>query len=177
LVSPEYFGHGVIWYIPPDQKLDTNITSIASFRRNAIEHDFTTALIYRLQKKKRFESGKQSNVDNTFTEDTSAIFHLVIIWKADNSYNQYINTMLIRHNSIITWNEDKLSKLYTMHRNIYRYNQILEDTWQLDDETALMTTSKWGRMNHEIEITISEGIRRYNPMRPLQIPPSIWCDW
>jgi hypothetical protein len=52
LVSPAYFGHNVIWLKSPDQKVDTDTMIRANFGKSITKKEFTSALIYKLQRKK-----------------------------------------------------------------------------------------------------------------------------
>jgi hypothetical protein len=172
LVSPTYFGHNAIWYIPPDQKVDTNAATKASFGRDVTKDEFINALIYKLQRKKCSESNDQSSADSAFTEDTSANIQLLVIWSL-NKYEIYVRALLIKHNNTIIWNEDTLEKLQSMYLAPHRDNYDTKDTWLLDDATMLMTTLKWKKMRHTTEIIITEGIKEDDSMEPLWIPSSI----
>jgi hypothetical protein len=167
LISPVYFGHDVIWHILPDQKVDANTMTRASFRRNTAKSDSMIALIYKLQRKNH-NPNNQSGANNT--KNTSTNHQLLVIWGVDNSHKLCVNIMLIKHNNIITWDEDKLKELYSMHHALHEVYCVIEDTWLLDNEIVLMTASGWGIVNHAIEIIISKGTRKYNSMKPLYIP-------
>jgi hypothetical protein len=142
----------------------TNTTTRASFGINAIKEGFTSALIYKLQKKNH-DSNDQSDVDDT--KDTSTSLQLLVAWKVDGYHRYCTDTMLIRHRNTITWDEDKLMKLYSMHYALRRNNRI-NDTWLLDDG-VLMTTLKFGKEEHTIEITISEATKEDNYLEPIWI--------
>jgi hypothetical protein len=167
LVSPTYFGHNVIWHIPPDQEVYTNASTGASFKRNAAERDFTTALIYRLQRKS-CNCNDQSNANSALTKGISTNIQLVVIWRVYNSYKFHVNVMVIEHGDVITWDEDKLKRLYSMHRALHTYGPIIEDTWLLDDETVIMISSRL-KVGRTIEITISEGASKDSLIRPIWI--------
>jgi hypothetical protein len=149
LISPEYIGHHVIWHIPPDHKVDANTTTEASFRKQTIEHDFTTALIYKLQRKHHHS--------NTHSQ-------LVIIWRVDHKID--VHVMFINH--IMDWDQDRLKELYTNYLTLYRNDP--KNIWILDNTTALMTTLKQKEEKHTIEITISRGMREDDFMHPIWIP-------
>jgi hypothetical protein len=168
LISPVYFGHNAIWIRLPDQKVNSNTTTKASFGRGVNDHEFANALIYKLHKKKYIESNDQSNKDSTFTKNSSTSLQLLIIWK----YNEHIlcvRALLIKHSNAIIWNEDTLEKLYFMHLPLCKDDDITKDTWLLDDATVLMTTSRWKRDSRAFEITISEETRRDETMEPLWV--------
>jgi hypothetical protein len=194
LVSPTYVGHNAIWIKPPGQNVDVNTTIKASFGRDINEYEFESALIYKLQRKKRLESNDQSNEDDTSIEDTSTSIQLLVMWGSDNWHSLHIRALLIKHSSTVTWNEDTLEKLHSMHlallnkvppidisgmpRVDYSIEDnsfieedrlIVEDTWLLDDAKVLMTTSKWKQNSSTFEIVISEGTREDGTMEPLWV--------
>jgi hypothetical protein len=140
----------------------------ASFGDKLSTTEFTSALIYKLQRKKYLESNDQSNANSKFAEETSTSLRLLVIWRLDNEYNICVRALLIKHSNTITWNEDTLEKLYSMHFSLLRDDDIIEDTWLLDDTTVLMTTTKW-KMSHTIEITISKVTRKDGTMVPLWV--------
>jgi hypothetical protein len=177
LESPVYFGHNVIWFRSPDQKVDTNTVTRASFGRYILETKLVNALIYKLQMKKRCESSDQSNVDNMPTEDTSTSLQLLVIWKSNDmdKYRLFVRALLIKHSNTIIWNEDTLEKLYSMYLAPFGDDCNIKDTWLLDDATALITTSNWNDMNFETKITISKGTREGDSIEPLWVSSSI-CD-
>jgi hypothetical protein len=164
LVSPSYFGSDVIWHIPPGHNVDVNTVTRVCFRKNIFKQKFTTALLYKLQRK----NGLKSNVDNT--KDTSTNIQLLVIWKFDGDYIFCVNLVLIKHSNTITLDENKLERLHSMHRALHNNDHAIEETWLLDDATVLMTTLKWGKVNHAIEITLSKGTRKYDSITPLCVP-------
>jgi hypothetical protein len=172
LISPVYFGRNVIWHIVPDQKVNANTVARTSFGREMFKTEFASALIYKLHRKKLPESNDQSNENNIFAEDSLASIQLLIIWRFNNQYDFCVRALLIKHSNTITWNEDTLEKLHSMHLSLCRDDDITEDTWLLDDETVLMTTSKW-EVGHTVEITISEGTRKDDTIEPLWVSSSM----
>jgi hypothetical protein len=172
LVSPAYFGRDAIWIRFPDQKVDANAITRASFGRNIEKDDFESALIYKIQRKCR-KSNNQSGADNTFTEDASTSLQLLVIWRFSR-FKFSARVLLIKHSNAITWNEDTLEKLYSMYLGLLRDKRDIKDIWLLDDTTVLTTTSKWkGFVDYATKITISEGTREDNAMGPLGVPSSL----
>jgi hypothetical protein len=169
LVSPVYFGKNAIWHILPDEKVDINTMTRASFRRDASIHGFESALIYEIQRK-NIKSNDQSNVNNTKEKSTS--IQLLVILRRDDSGECSIRAVLIKHSVTITWDEDTLEKLYSIHLALLRSYDI-KSTWLLDGETVLVTASKWRSINSPIEITISEGIRDDTSTEPLWVSSSM----
>jgi hypothetical protein len=64
LISPVYFGHNVIWHVPPNQKVDVNTTTRANFGKESFKLESASALIYKLQRKKSLRLDDQSDLDN-----------------------------------------------------------------------------------------------------------------
>jgi hypothetical protein len=170
LVSPEYLGYDVIWHILPDQKVNANTMTSAAFKRDISKLGFTTALLYKLCRRSH-NSDDQSNADNT--KDTSTNIQLLVIWRSVNRYEFRVNAILIKHESTITWDKEKLMKLCSMYRTLNKYDRIIEDTWLLDDEAVLMTILKWGAEKHTIEITISEATKKDDSIEPLWVPSNM----
>jgi hypothetical protein len=168
LISPVCFGHNATWHISPDQKVDTNAIIGASFGRSLFEIEFSSALIYKLQRKKRLESNGQSDVNSVFTEDTLTSVQLLVIWRINDDYDFCVRALLIKHSNTITWNENALEKLHSTHLFLCKAAGNIEDTWLLDDAAVLVTTSKW-KVGRTFEITISEGTRKDDTMEPLWV--------
>jgi hypothetical protein len=132
--------------------MDPNTMTNVAFRKDIIGNGFTTALVYKLQKKKHPES----NMDNTKENH-----YLFITWNVCNSYDFSVNALLITHSNTVTWNEDKLNKLHTTYYALRKHGPIIEHTWRLDDTTAFTTTLKW-QLDLTTEITISERTSKDN---------------
>jgi hypothetical protein len=165
----------VIWIRSPGQKVDVNTVTSASFGISTAKLEFASALIYKLQRKKRFGSKDQSNVSNTLTEGTSISLRLLVIWGYNVKYENRstVRALLIKHSDEITWNEDKLEKLHSMYFDLLKDDYSIKDTWLLDDATVLITTSRWRSRDCVTKITISEGTRKNDSMEPLCVPSSI----
>jgi hypothetical protein len=173
LASPVYFGNNVTWHIPPDRKVDINTATEASFGRDVTKDECASALIYKLQRKKRFESNDQFSVDNTFTEDAPTSLRLLVIWRFIDKSEVSLRALLVKHSNVITWDEDKLEKLHSMHLDLLRDDEVVKDTWLLDDVTALMVILRWKSGRYITEITISEETREDDSEEPLWVPSSI----
>jgi hypothetical protein len=182
LVSPVYFGHNAIWLKPPCQKVDANTIISASFGKNAFQREFESALIYKLQRKRSLVSGNQSGTNDTSIENSSTSLQLLVMWMPGYEfYKFYVRVILINHSDAITWNEDKLKELYSVHFELFKDyyyvkntwssgdRAMLMDTWLLGGTTVLMTTSKWNEESCVHEITISEGTREDNSIEPLLV--------
>jgi hypothetical protein len=139
------------------------------FGEELFKPEFSSALLYKLQKKESLEFNDQSNADSIFAEDTSTNVQLLIIWRYNNECEVCVRSLLVKHSNIITWDEDTLDKLYSMYLFLCKDDNIIEDTWLLNDATVLITTSKWKGESREFEIIISEGTRKDGTMEPLWI--------
>jgi hypothetical protein len=167
LVSPEYFGYNAIWYIPPEQRVDTNTMTSAVFRRDAVKNEFVGVLAYRIQRKK----SRKFSANNTSTKDKSTYQFLVIL-KSDSWCGFCAHVLLIKHDDMITWDGDELKKLYSMRRPLDIYCHTAIDKWRLDDATVLMTKIE-RELGHTIEITIFGGHSKYDSAKPIWVSSNI----
>jgi hypothetical protein len=153
-----------------------------NFGGRATKHEFVCVLIYKLQRKKSFES----NEDNTSKEKSSTSIQLLVICEPQDEYGFFVRAQLIKHSNTITWDEDKLRELYSMRHALLnkrlladsndvfkKYPFIVEETWLSNDTTALVTRSMWESGDYVFEITISEGTRKGDYMEPLWIPSNV----
>jgi hypothetical protein len=150
LVSPKYFGSNIIWHRPPDQKVNSNTIRSASFAKEVTKDEFSSALLYRLQKS---------------LDDTS--LSLLVIWGFNTWYEFSSRVLLIKHSHTITWNEDTLEKLHTMYLALCKDDHMMEDAWLLDDTTILLTTSKRQNIECSIAITLFPGTNNDHTIEPL----------
>jgi hypothetical protein len=172
LVSPVYFGHNAIWHIPPDQKIDINVVTRASLGKDISKSELTTALLYKLQRKNH-KSNDQYKTDHASTKDTLTSLQLLIFWGLNNEHKFSVRALLIKHSNAIAWDKDMLEKLHSMQSVPLKDDDIVKETWLLDDEIVLMTTSRWREESHTIEIIISEGTKKDDSMGPLWVSSSM----
>jgi hypothetical protein len=138
----------------------------ADFVRDAFKSSSATALMYRLQRKNH-NSNNQSDADNT--KDTLTDIQLAIVFLSNEKLYFDANTLLIKHNNTITWNENRLRKLYYAHHSQYRKSDTIKDTWLLDDATVLMTVLKWDERGRAFEVTVFKGTKRDDSIEPICI--------
>jgi hypothetical protein len=169
LTSPAHLGHDAILIRYPDQKVNANTMTKVSLGKEIFKDDFSGVLIYKLHRKENHEY----NADNAFTEDMPTSLQLLVIWKLNEEHRFCVLTLLIKHSSTITWNEDTLEKLYSMHLDLCRNDDIIEDTWILDDAKVLMTTSKWKEDSCVFEIAMSEETRKDDSVEPRWVPSNM----
>jgi hypothetical protein len=167
LVSPVHFGHNTIWIKSPDEKVDADTMTSVGLGREIFKDEFASALLYKLHRKKQSKSNDKSKADNKSTEDTSTNIQLLVIWGHITRSGFFARALLIKHSNVITWDEDTLEKLHSMHLVLLRDDQIVEDTWRLDNATVLRTSNR--EVGHTFEITISEGTREDGTMEPLWV--------
>jgi hypothetical protein len=156
LVSPRYLGNNATWLKSPDQKVDINATIEASFGRDVTKYKCASALLYKLKRKKRFESNDQSNADNPFIEDTSTSPKLLLIWRFTDKSKVSLNAQLIENNDAINWDEDELEELHSMYYSSLEDNRTVRCIRLLDDATVLKITLKWKERIYRTEITVSD---------------------
>jgi hypothetical protein len=82
----------------------------ASFVRNVIKREFVGVLVYKLQRKRCFES----NTNDTSKGESLTSVQLLVICESHDEHDFFVRTLLIKHSNTITWNEDKLRELYSM---------------------------------------------------------------
>jgi hypothetical protein len=150
----------------------------ASFGRDVKEMEFTGALIYKIRRKNHRESNDQAGDDDKSTEDPLASVRLLITWgpgdrHKNNRYRFSVCARLIKHNNTITWDEDMIEKLHSMHCVRLKNGHNSRNTWVLDDGIVIMTRSHWKEENHAFEIIISGGANENGCMKPLRISSSI----
>jgi hypothetical protein len=100
-------------------------------------------------------------------EDTLTSFQLLVIWGC-KSYGFYSRAFIIEHESIFSWNEDKLKRLYDVYNSQYDKGSHVE-RWLLDDNTRLETECKLTCRNFEMNVIIFEDRFRSIPPKPLWV--------
>jgi hypothetical protein len=166
LVSPVYAtSDGLKCYRAPN-KVHAGNTMRSGF---IIKSDYKSygALIYRLQR-------KQPHKSTAISKDASSTAHLLVAWDAFAYKNLYADVLLVKCNKGYTWNEDELKELYYESRRwLKECNDITSDTWLVNDNMVLKTTSsaKYLKGNPELSISISEEEKDDCAMRPFCIHP------
>jgi hypothetical protein len=168
-VSPVYFGDNVIWHIPPGQKVYANDVARASFRKDVAKSEFTSVLIYKLQRKGH-KYKQQFDEDSTFIKDTLTGFQLVVIWRY-NSDRIYSHAWMIEHDNTFIWNEDRLERLHDVYNNQYNASPNMGG-WLLDDDTMLKIECETVYRGFEMKVIISEDEYPSSPRKPLWVDPN-----
>jgi hypothetical protein len=170
LASPVYFGNGISFPTPPNQQIDTNTKMRVYFEINATQDNFEGALLFKLQRYVGFND--QHNIDTLTTEtnknDTKCV-QLLVAWKVKDS-KPFLYVVLIEHAKEFIWDKNKLKSLYDKnHSRLKEYDDVIPDTWFIDDNIALKTSFKARSLKKvfELNISISEEERDDYAIRPL----------
>jgi hypothetical protein len=170
LISPVYFGNGAVCPKLTDQQIDIGTAVNASFEINVTQDEFQGALLYKLQR--NVESDDQHDMDTLPTEtneNETKCIQLFVAWKVKD-FKPFLYAVLIEHAKELTWDEDKLRKLYNKnHNRLKEYNSAISDIWLMDDNMILETSSEVRSLERNFELSISiseEKIDKYG-MRPL----------
>jgi hypothetical protein len=163
LASPVYFIKNATCYIHPPQQADSKSIMKFNFRTGMDEDTFGGVLLYYLQRKGNVKSDDQA--------DTSISAQLLIICgsKYDGFYS---NAYIIEHESTLTWDEDKLKRLYDLYNNLYD-TDFNTGEWLLYNSIKLKTVR---RILHEgdveMNIIIYEDKYLSHTRKPLWVDPN-----
>jgi hypothetical protein len=149
LTSPIYFIKDTTCHIHFPQQVNSMSIMKANFATNIDQDTFGGALLYHLQQK----------------EVASINVQLLVIWGC-KSYGIYSHTWIIKHESTLVWDKDKLKKFYNVYDSTRdAYPHI--GRWKLDDNTGIKTKCEISHEGFEMKVTISreEGIFYIMPPR------------
>jgi hypothetical protein len=167
LVSPVYFGNGVVCSKLSDQQISIGTAMRACFEINITQDEFEGALLFKLQR----YSDSQYNMDTSAVEtDENEATHVYILitWKVGDS-KLFAYVALVEHTKQFAWNEDELRKLYDKnHDRLDKCDDIVSNIWLVDNNTTLKTTFEIRSLkgNFGISMSISEERDDY-AMRPI----------
>jgi hypothetical protein len=170
LASPIYFGSGAVCSRLSNQQIDIGTKMKASFEINPTQYDFEVILLSRL----KIYSNGQHNMDTLTTKTKkkeAECVQMLAAWKV-NDFKPLVYVVLVEHTKKLTWNEDKLKKLYDKNCGwLKEYDSATSYTWFIDDDMTLRTTVKVRNLKRilELDIYISEKKRDDYAMRPLSI--------
>jgi hypothetical protein len=167
LISPVYFGNGVVCPKLSNQQIDIDVEMNASFEMNATQDEFEGALLYKLQ---RYSDG-QNDMGTLATETNrkeATHVYMLAAWKVEDS-KHFIYVVLVEHTKEFTWNEYKLRKLYMNLGRLKKCGDDMSDAWLIDDNIMLIMSFKARglKRNFELSISISEKEKVNDPIRPL----------
>jgi hypothetical protein len=133
------------------QQVDSMSIMEVKFKAGMDQDTFGGVLLYHLQRK----------------ESTSISAQLLVIWGC--KYNRlYSHARLIEHEGTLTWNEDKLERLYNVYNSQYNVDFITGE-WLLDDNAMLKTKCKTLHGGSKMNIIISEEKDLFLPRKLLWI--------
>jgi hypothetical protein len=152
LTSPAYFIKDTTRHMHFPQSVNSESKMEANFKTGMDGDTFGGTLLYHLQWK----------------EDASISTKLLVIW-GWNSYGLYSHAWLIEHESALTWNEDKLKRLYDVYNSQCNID-FDEREWFLDGNKKLRTKCETSRGGLEMNIAISEETNLLSYRKP------VWVD-
>jgi hypothetical protein len=168
LVSPVYFGDGVVGPKSSNQQMDIDTKMEASFEIDTIQDKFEGALLYELW---RYSGRHHKGILTAKAVAKLTRIHMLVIWDMNYSMpSSYI--VLLKNIRGFKWNEDKLKKLYDKnYARLKRYDDTTLYTWLIDDETVLTAIPEVRCLKRttELNISIYEGKRYSYTTRPLWI--------
>jgi hypothetical protein len=154
LVSPVFFGNGLVFPKLFGQQIEIGDKMNASFEINATQNDFEGALLLKLQR----YSDNQYNMNTSTTkasENETTHVYMLAAWKVKDS-KSFAYMALVKHTKELTWNEDKLGKLYNKNRDLLKeYDNAISDIWLMDNHMVLKTTFNARDLKRTLELSIS----------------------
>jgi hypothetical protein len=170
LVSPVYFGSGIVCPKLSNQQIDISTKMNARFEIYAAQDDFEGALLFKLQ---RYSDSQHNMNTSTAGIDKNSATHIYMLaaWKLKDA-KSFAYVALVEHTKEFTWDENELKKLYDKSRSwLKKYNDVILNTWLMDNNMILQTTFSSGDLKRapELSISISEKERSNYAMKPLWI--------
>jgi hypothetical protein len=165
LTSPIYVtSDGLECHRPPDYKVYTRNTTRFGFIIHKSDNASFGVLVYKLQ-------GRQSHKSTEIGKDTSSAAQLLVVWRISESNELYADVLLVEYDKALTWNEDKLNKLYyENYSRLKECNNTISSTWFMDNNMTLKISFNTIILkgNLELSISISEEKDNY-AIRPFCI--------
>jgi hypothetical protein len=167
LISPSCITIGWLeCYKPLNDKVYAGDTMNFGFIIDTLYRTSDAALIYKLQKRHMYDS---TEIDKSIS---NTVYILIILDFFNESKRLRADVLLVEHDEGIDWNESHLEKLYS--KNVDQFGLSFysaTETWSLDDNVALMTTSEIIDEDFILNITISEVERGNDARMPAHIDP------
>jgi hypothetical protein len=149
-----YFTKDVTCHIQFPRQVNPKSIMKANFITGIDRDTFGGALLYCLRWKENISTSTQ----------------LLVIW-GYKSNETYLHALLIEHESMLFWNEDKLKKLYFVYNSLW-HTHFDSGIWLLNDDTKLGLVYKTLCGGFEMEVTISESKSSFHPTEPLWVDPN-----
>jgi hypothetical protein len=166
LISPIYFGSGVVCPKLPNQQMGIGTKMSACFEINATQDEFECALLYELQ---RYSGWPHKGTVTTKGATKPARIQMLIIWKM-KSFTPFAYVMLLKNIKGFKWNEEKLKKFYDKNFDrLEGYDETVSYRWSIDNKTVLKTVFGVGNSKSipELNIVIFEEEKCDYAIRPL----------
>jgi hypothetical protein len=165
LTNGGYFSSGAYWDENPNWRLDAG--GMMSIGLRPFLATFEGVLMYQLQR------DYAETDDRSDGQLRSTHILLFITWKSEGYRKLRASVNLIGCDRQFYWDLAKLKEYHqTYASQLGIYNDPIEDTWLVGDDTVLMTRLELGFAQKDgmLNITISEGIENEHTRRP------IWID-
>jgi hypothetical protein len=136
LISSVYFGNGTVYPKLSGQQIDIGTKMKVYFEINTTQDEPEGALLFKLQR----YSASQYNIDTLTTgtnKKEATNVHMLVAWEIRSS-KPSVCVVLVENTEELTWNEDKLKKLYDKNCGWLReYGSTMSDTWLMDNNMTL----------------------------------------
>jgi hypothetical protein len=131
-------------------------------------------LIYEVQRKRNETFDHQSSagtISADANEDALKVMQLLVTWRIERFGEPKVNIMLTEYNNVHVLNEDKLVQLYEkINGQFSRYHNYSRCAWLVYDDRVLKATYETvQKVEPEVKITISEGVKDNYIMKPMCI--------
>jgi hypothetical protein len=154
LTYPIYFTKDATYHTQFPQQVNSKSIMKVNFITGIDQDTFGGALLYRLQRK----------------ENTTTSTQLLVIW-GYRSDRTYLHALLVKHESILSWNEDKLKRLYGVYNGLW-HRCSDPGIWLLNDDTELKIEYKVLDGGFRMEVIISEERDLVSYRKPLWVDPN-----
>jgi hypothetical protein len=175
LASPVYFCNRGTYYECSVERTDVGTIMKISFRLDLDQDEPGGILMYAVQRKGNAGSDHQSSIDTVYAkviEEASKMMRLLITWKIKHLEEPKVNVILVEYDNKFVLNEDKLARLYGKVDDIFsQCSNLSRRTWSMCDNTVLIPNVTMQKEGFESKMTISQGIRNTDTIRPMRIDP------
>jgi hypothetical protein len=166
LISPVYFGNGMVFSKPSGQQMDIGTKTKSHFEIRVTQDEFEGALLYELQ---RYSGWSHNDILTAKTVTKPKRIQMLMVWKKSDSVS-FVHIVFLKNIRGFKWKENKLRKLYDKNYDrLERYDDTTSYEWLIDDKTVLETEFEIRdlQISFELDIFIYEKERNGYAMRPL----------
>jgi hypothetical protein len=176
LTSPVYFCDNAKCDMPLEKNVDSNNTVKAKFWCNPSQIMFQGGIMYEVKATSTPSNETGANDTTTETnENTSIGVQLLVAWKIGRIGDPCLFTILLEHDSSLTWKEKRLRQLIEEHSNRFKVMSGKERiTWLMLNGTVLKTElSITNRRPYKLITTISKGDKDKYTTNPIPYEPKL----